>query len=69
MGSPDLGSDGSPRFAEPMFLFGWALCNTSTNCMLTFWLSCVNYALRREFPLIHKLLQDIFVRIVLATQS
>ena len=29
-------------------------------CMLTFWLSCVNYALRGEFPLLHRLLQDIF---------
>ena len=60
MGLPDLASDGSPLFAEPMFLFGWALCNTSTYCMLTFWLSCVNYALRGEFPLLHRLLQDIF---------
>ena len=30
MGLPDLASDGSPLFAEPMFLFGWALCNTPT---------------------------------------
>ena len=60
MGLPDLASDGSPLFAEPMFLFGWALCNTSTYCMLTFWLSCVNYALGGEFPLLHRLLQDIF---------
>ena len=60
MGLPDLASDGSPLFAEPMFLFGWALCNTSTYCMLTFWLSCVNYALRGEFPLLYILLQDIF---------
>ena len=30
MGLPHLASDGSPLFAEPMFLFGWALCNTST---------------------------------------
>ena len=66
---PDLASDGSPLFAEPMFLFGWALCNTSTYCMLTFWLSCVNYSLRGEYPLLHRLLQDIFIRIVLATQS
>ena len=28
--------------------------------MLTFWLSCVNYALGGEFPLLHRLLQDIF---------
>ena len=60
MGLPDLASDVSPLFAEPMFLFGWALCNTSTYCKLTFWLSCVNYALRGEFPLLHRLLQDIF---------
>ena len=60
MGLPDLASDGSPLFAEPMFLFGCALCNTSTYCMLTLWLSCVNYALRGEFPLLHRLLQYIF---------
>ena len=60
MGLSDLASDGSPLFAEPMFLFGWALFNTSTYCMLIFWLSCVNYALRGEFPLLHRLLQDIF---------
>ena len=60
MGLPDLASDGSPLFAEPMFLFGCALCNTSTYCMLTLWLSCVNYALLGEFPLLHRLLQDIF---------
>ena len=30
IGLPDLASDVSPLFAEPMFLFGWALCNTST---------------------------------------
>ena len=35
MGLPDLASDRSPLFAEPMFLFGCALCNTSTYCMLT----------------------------------
>ena len=35
MGLPDLASDVSPLFAEPTFLFGWALCNTSTYCMLT----------------------------------
>ena len=46
---PDLASDGSPLFAEPMFLFGWALCNASTYCTLAFWLSWVNYALRGEF--------------------
>ena len=69
MGLPDLASDVSPVFAEPMFLFGWALCNTSTYCKLTFWLNCVNYALRGEFPLLQRLLQDIFIRIVLATQS
>ena len=57
---PDLASDGSPLFAEPMFLFGWALRNTSTYYMLTFSLSCVNYALRGEFPLLHRLLQYIF---------
>ena len=34
MGLPDIASDGSPLFAEPMFPFGWALCNTSTYCML-----------------------------------
>ena len=60
MGLPDLASDGSPLFAEPMFLFGCALCNTSTYCMLTLWLSCVNYALRGECPQLHRLLQDIF---------
>ena len=60
MGLLDLASDGSPLSVEPMFLFGWALCNTSTYCMLTFWLSCVNYALRGEFPFLHRLLQDIF---------
>ena len=43
-----------------MFLFGCALYNTSTCCMLTLWLSCVNYALLGEFPLLHRLLQDIF---------
>ena len=46
VGLSDLASDGSPLFAEPLFPFGWALCNTSTHCMLTFWLSCVNSALR-----------------------
>ena len=60
LGLPDLASDGSPLFAEPMFLFGWALCNTSTYYMLTFSLSCVNYALRGEFPFLHRLLQYIF---------
>ena len=60
MGLPDLASAGSPLFAEPMFLFEGALCNTSTYCMLTLWLSCVNHALRGEFPLLHRLLQDIF---------
>ena len=69
MGLPDLASDVSPLFAEPMFLFGWALCNTSTYCKLTFWLNCANYALRGKFPLLQRLLQDIFIRIVLATQS
>ena len=59
MGLPDLATDVSPLFAEPMFLFGWALCNTSTYCKLTFSLNCVNYALRGEFPLLQKLLQDI----------
>ena len=49
-----------PFFAEPMFIFGSALCNTSTYYMLTLWLSCVNYALRGEFPLLHRLLQYIF---------
>ena len=54
VGLPDLASDGSPLFAEPtVFLFGWTLCNTSTYWMLNFWLSCVNYALRGEFPLLH----------------
>ena len=33
---------------------------SSAYCMLTFWLSCFNYALRGEFPLLHSLLQDIF---------
>ena len=42
MGLSDLASDVSLLFAEPMFLFRWALCNTSTYCKLTFWLSCVN---------------------------
>ena len=60
MGLPDLASDGSPLFAELMFLFGWELCNTSTYYMLTFSLSCVNYALRGEFPFLHRLLQYIF---------
>ena len=60
MGLLDLASDGSPLFAEPMFLLGWALCNTSTYYMLTFWLSFVNYVLRGEFPLLHRLLQYIF---------
>ena len=55
-----LSSDGSRLFAEPMFLFGWALCNTSVYCILTFWLSWVNYVLRGEFPLLYILLQDIF---------
>ena len=59
-GLPDLASDCSPLFVEPMFLFGWALCKNSIYCMLTFWLSCVNNALWREFPLLHVLLQDIF---------
>ena len=59
MGLPDLASDGSPLFAEPMFLFGWALCNTSTYYMLTFSLSCVNYALLGKFPFLHRLLQYI----------
>ena len=35
IGLPDLASDSSPLFAQPMFLFGCALCNTSTYCMLT----------------------------------
>ena len=57
-------------FAEPMCLVRWTLRNTSTYCMLTFWLSCVNYALRGEFPLLHRLLEDIFyIHIVLAKQS
>ena len=65
VGLPDLASDGSPLFAEPMFLFGWTLCNTSTYCMVTFWLSCLNYALRREawgisITACHRLLEDIF---------
>ena len=65
VGLPDLASDGSPLFAEPMFLFGWTLCNTSTYCMLTFWLSCLNYALRGEawgisITACHRLLEDIF---------
>ena len=60
MGLPDLASYGSPLFAEPLSVFGCALCNTSTYCMLTLWLSCVNYALLGEFPLLHRLLQDIF---------
>ena len=33
---------------------------TSTYYMLTFSLSCVNYALRGEFPFLHRLLQYIF---------
>ena len=37
-----------------------SLCNASTYCMFTFWLSCVNYALCGAFPLLHRLLQDIF---------
>ena len=54
-----------PLFAEPMFLFGWTLCNTSTYCMVTFWLSCLNYALRGEawgisITACHRLLEDIF---------
>ena len=49
-----------PFFAEPMFIFGSALCNTSTYYMLILWLSCVNYALRGEFPLLRRLLQYIF---------
>ena len=36
MSLSDLASDGSPLFAQPMFLFGLALCNTLTYCMLTF---------------------------------
>ena len=40
---PDLASDGSPLFAEPLFRFVSALCNTSTYCMLTFCMSCVNF--------------------------
>ena len=65
MDLPDLASDGSPLFAEPMFLFGWTLCNTSTYCMVTFWLSCLNYALRGEawgisITACHRLLEDIF---------
>ena len=60
MGLPDLASYGSPFFAEPLSVFGCALCNTSTYCMLTLWLSCVIYALRGEFPLLHRLLQYIF---------
>ena len=47
--SQTIASDGTPLLAEPMFLLGWALCNTSTYCVLTFWLSCVNYALGGEF--------------------
>ena len=63
-GLPDLASDGSPLFAELMFLFGWELCNTSTYYMLTFSLSCGNYALRGEFPFLHRLLQYIFTYVL-----
>ena len=59
-GLPDLASYGSPLFPEPLSVFGCALCNTSTYCMLTLWLSCVNYAQRGEFPFLPRLLQDIF---------
>ena len=68
MSLSDLASDGSPLFAQPMFLFGLALCKTSTYCMLTFWLSCVyvNYAPRGEFPLLHRYF---YIRIVLVNLS
>ena len=46
-----------------------SFCNTSTYCKLTFSLSCVNYALWGQFPFLQRLLQDIFIRIVLASQS
>ena len=59
-GLPDFASDGSSLFAELMFLFGWELCNTSTYYMLTFSLSCGNYALRGEFPFLHRLLKYTF---------
>ena len=59
MDLPDLASNGSPLFAN-LFLFGWALSKTSTYCMLTIWLRCENYSLRGEFPLLHRLLRDMF---------
>ena len=50
--------------------FTWcALCNTSTYCMLTLWLSCVNYALGGQFLLLHRLLRYFYISIVLATKS
>ena len=57
---PDLASDGLPFFAEPVFLFGWALRNTSIYYMLTCWLSCLNNALHGKFLSLHILLQYIF---------
>ena len=55
MGLPDLASDGSPLFAEPMFLFGWALCNTSLHVNLLTELRELCSA-----SLLHRPLQDIF---------
>ena len=55
MGKPDLVSDGSPLFAEPMFLFGWALRNTSVHVNLLTGLRELCSA-----SLLHRPLQDIF---------
>ena len=57
-------SDGSPLFAEPLFPFGWVLCNTSTYCMLTFWLSCAWIILCVISP--QTLTRYFYIRIVLA---
>ena len=55
LGLPDLVSDGSPLFAEPMFLFGWALRNTSVHVNLLTGLRELCSA-----SLLHRPLQDIF---------
>ena len=60
---------GSPLLGEPVFPFGWALRNTSTHCMITFWLGCMNYALGGNLPSLRRLLQDIFIYALLCLST
>ena len=61
-----LASDGSPLFAVPMFLFGWALCNTSTGKLRTEFTSPIAKSTTPGlsdttfFARCHRLLQYIF---------